>query len=60
MDVAMEDVKVKDKPGENFASSAFARGGIASTSYAEEEDDPIVREIDVFVKPELDATTKVS
>lgn len=55
----MEDVKVKDEPGLESGSAAFARGGEASTSGMEEDGDSIVREIDVFVKPQLDGSTQV-
>jgi hypothetical protein len=59
MDTAMEDVKVKDEPGLESGSATFARGGEASTSGMEDDGDTIVREIDVFVKPQLDGTTQV-
>jgi hypothetical protein len=59
MDTAMEHVKVKDEPGLESGSAAFARGGEASTSGMEEDGDSIVREIDVFVKPQLDGSTQV-
>lgn len=55
----MEDVKVKEEPGDGYGVASFARGAEASTSGMDDADDPIAREIDVFVKPQLDSSTQV-